>query len=123
MLHTNPQDQPFQPAHKAAQTLHGQQLAKPHELLNADRHRVLLLNLESGDSLPEQLHLYASKTLVVMDGCATIVFNDTAKVLYEGESWTIPVCTQHRIVNSGKITARILDIRSGACVEDDDHAA
>lgn len=123
MLHTTPKDLPFRPASDLAHTLHCQQIASPQELLNADRHRVLLFTLEPGDTLPEQLHLYACKTLMVMEGCASILHDNSATVLHEGESYTLPSCMRHRITNSGKIPLRILEIRSGACVEDDDRAA
>ncbi len=123
MYHAAPNDHSFRPAHDLTHSLHNHHVANPQELLNADRHRVVLLTLEPGDSLPEQLHLSASKTLVVMEGCAAIMRDNAASLLHEGASATLPPCTRHRIVNTGKIPLRMLDIRSGACVEDDDRAA
>jgi len=123
MLHTTAKELSFRPAADLARSLHCQQIASPQELLNADRHRVLLLTLEPGDTLPEQLHLYANKTLMVMEGCASILYDNSVKVLHEGESYALASCIRHRITNSGKIPLRILEIRSGACVEDNDHAA
>lgn len=100
-----------------------QNLINFQELLHAERHRVQMLTLQPDDSLPEQMHLYACKMLVVMEGCASVLCGDKTRVLLEGESHSIAACTAHQIVNSGKIPLRVLDIRRGACVADDDRAA
>ncbi len=125
MLHTPhlpPESRRFHPVAKMANNLCNQQQAQPHELLHANRHRVLLLTVQPGDTLPEQYHLYADKTLMILEGCACISSADTDETLHEGETTTISFGTAHRISNIGKIPLRLLEIRTGACVEDDDTA-
>ena len=125
MLHTAnlpPETTPFRPIAEVAKNLQNQQSAHPQELLNADRHRVLLLTVQPGDTLLEQYHLYADKTLMVLEGCARISSTDSDKTLHEGDTTTIAFATPHRISNIGKIPLRLLEIRTGACVEDDDTA-
>jgi len=117
MLHTpitHPKTTPFRPI---------ADLIQPRELLTANRHRVLLLTLQPGEALPAQYHLYADKTLMVLEGCATVVSDTGTRLLYEGETGTIAFGTKHRLKNEGKIPLRLLEIRAGACVEDDDTAA
>lgn len=124
MLHSPPsKPAPFQSAHNLAQHLMNQHLARPRELLKADRHRVLMLTLQPGDTLPEQYHLYAKKTLMVLEGCATILLDDKARVVHETETCNIPFATAHRISNCGKIPLQLLEVRTGACVEDHDSAS
>jgi len=126
MLHTanlSPETTRFRPIADVPKNLWDKQQAQPHELLHADRHRVLLITVQPGDALPEQYHLYADKTLIILEGCACISSPETNETLHEGDTTTISFGTAHRISNIGKIPLRLLEIRTGACVEDDDTAS
>lgn len=122
MIHAQLSPLPFPRPHDLLRNVQAFQMAKPQELLSADRHRVLMLTIQPGDTLPEQFHLYANKMLVIMEGCATVLTDARTKMVYEGQSHSISFGTRHQISNTGKIALRILEIRSGACVEDDDTA-
>lgn len=125
MLHTpnlSPESTLLRPIAKVAKKRQSQQSTHPRELLNADRHRVLFFTVQPGDTLPEQYHLYADKTLMILEGCAHISSNSTTQILHEGATGHIKFATPHRISNIGKIPLRFLEIRTGACVEDDDTA-
>ncbi len=113
---------PFQPTAEETKNHRHQQNIPPRELLKAERHRVLLFTVQPGDSLPEQYHLYADKTLMVLEGCARIMTDAPPQTLHEGKTTCIGFGTPHRIINIGKIPLRLLEIRAGACVEDDDTA-
>lgn len=122
-LHDHPKDAAFRVPASPAQ---GERLAPtnaPVELLKSGRHRVALLNMDVGAEMPEQRHLYADKQMTVLEGCAKLHHNGQVVLIHEGGTHFVPFGTKHRICNGGKIGLKILELRSGACVEDDDLAS
>lgn len=73
--------------------------------------------------MAEQSHLYAHKRITVLEGCAVVHQGSESHVVHEGRTHLVSSGVSHRVGNAGKIELKLLELRSGACVEDDDLAS
>ena len=55
-----------------------------------------------------------------MSGTALVQLNDDKQLLTENQSTYIPLGCKHRLSNPGKIPLKIIEVQSGAYLEEDD---
>ena len=57
---------------------------------------------------------------MVVRGTARVTRGDEVILLTENESTYLPVGTQHRLENPGKVPLEVIEVQSGAYLEEDD---
>ena len=92
-----------------------------HQLFIDDRSRVSVTTVEPEQQSQISCHIHASKQIIVLDGYAEVDIQNARIALFEGQSTHIPNGIEHRIINSGKIPFKYVEIRTGPYIEDDDN--
>jgi mannose-1-phosphate guanylyltransferase / mannose-6-phosphate isomerase len=82
--------------------------------------KIKLVEVLPGRSLSLQFHRRRSEHWVVVAGTAKIVRNKRWYMVKENESTFIPIGCKHRIVNPGAGLLKIVEVQSGAYLEEDD---
>jgi mannose-1-phosphate guanylyltransferase/mannose-6-phosphate isomerase len=84
------------------------------------RFQVKQITVNPGAKLSLHLHLHRAEHWVVVEGTARIIADDKTFLLRENESTFIPVGTRHRLENPGKVPLKLIEVRSGAYLSEDD---
>ena len=66
------------------------------------------------------MHYHRAEHWIVVRGTARIVKNDEEFLLHEDQSTYIPMGTQHRLENPGKIPLELIEVQSGSYLGEDD---
>lgn len=85
-----------------------------------ERYQVNRIRVKPGASLSLQLHHHRAEHWIVVKGTALVQKGDEVTLLSENESTFIPIGTQHRLSNPGKIPLEIVEVQSGPYLQDDD---
>lgn len=85
-----------------------------------NRYKVKSIEVNPNASLSLQKHLHRAEHWVVVEGTAQIEVDGKAFIIKENESTYIPLGSKHRLSNRGKIPLRIVEVQSGAYLEEDD---
>jgi len=85
-----------------------------------ERFQVKRMMVKPGAKLSLQLHHHRAEHWVVVKGTATVTRGDTSYLVTENESTYIPLGTQHRLENAGKIPLEIIEVQSGGYLGEDD---
>jgi mannose-1-phosphate guanylyltransferase/mannose-6-phosphate isomerase len=89
-------------------------------LEEGDRYKIKRIVVNPGQKLSMQMHHHRSEHWVVIAGTARIVNGDQELFLQEDQSTYIPRTNRHRLENPGKIPLQIIEIQTGAYLEEDD---
>ena len=92
-----------------------------YETLHAG-HRVQVKHIlvKPGGKLSLQMHHHRAEHWVVVQGTAKIRRGDEEIILTEDQSTYIPLGTWHRLENPGKIALHVIEVQSGAYLDEDD---
>lgn len=97
---------------------------RPWGMLSAidggDRYQVKRITVKPGEKLSLQLHHNRAEHWIVVHGTAQVTKNDEVFLLTENQSVYIPVGMKHSLENPGKIPLELIEVRSGAYLEEDD---
>ena len=85
-----------------------------------DRYKVKNIEVKPGSSLSLQQHHHRTEHWVVVSGTALVQLNNDKQLLGENQSTYIPLGCVHRLSNPGKIPLKIIEVQSGAYLEEDD---
>ncbi|WP_029008327.1 mannose-1-phosphate guanylyltransferase/mannose-6-phosphate isomerase [Azospirillum halopraeferens] len=85
-----------------------------------DRFQVKCLTVAPGCRLSLQKHYHRAEHWVVVQGTALVTRGDDRLLVCENESVYIPMGTVHRLENPGKLPLSIIEVQSGAYLEEDD---
>jgi mannose-1-phosphate guanylyltransferase len=85
-----------------------------------ERYQVKHLTVKPGEGISVQMHHHRAEHWIVVSGTARVTINDNIQLVSENESIYIPVGAKHSLENPGKIPLDIIEVRSGAYLEDDD---
>jgi len=85
-----------------------------------ERFQVKRLSVKPGGVLSLQMHHHRAEHWIVVQGTARITCNEKTFLLSENESTYIPIGTQHRIENPGKVPLHIVEVQSGSYLGEDD---
>ncbi len=76
--------------------------------------------VKPGGKLSLQLHHHRAEHWVVVQGTARIVRGSEEMILTEDQSTYIPLGTQHRLENPGKIPLHLIEVQTGSYLGEDD---
>ncbi len=85
-----------------------------------ERVQVKHIMVKPGAKLSLQMHHHRAEHWVVVHGTAKVVRGNEELLLYEDESTYIPLGTQHRLENPGKIPLHLIEVQSGSYLGEDD---
>jgi mannose-1-phosphate guanylyltransferase/mannose-6-phosphate isomerase len=85
-----------------------------------DRFRVKRIQVAPGKKLSLQKHHHRAEHWVVVRGTAEVTRDGEIILLRENESVYLPLGCVHRLANPGKIPVEIIEIQTGAYLEEDD---
>ena len=84
------------------------------------RYKVINIRVNPGKRLSLQRHHHRTEHWIVVSGTAEVQLNENFQLLGENESTYIPLGCLHRLSNPGKIPLKIIEVQSGAYLEEDD---
>lgn len=87
---------------------------------SGERYQVKRISVKPGEKLSLQLHHHRAEHWIVVSGTAKVTNGDHTFLMTENESTFIPVGSLHTLENPGKITLELIEVRSGAYLDDDD---
>ena len=85
-----------------------------------ERFQVKRIMVKPGAKLSLQLHHHRAEHWIVVKGTARVTRGDSSFIVTENESTYIPLGTQHRLENAGKIPLEIIEVQSGSYLGEDD---
>jgi mannose-1-phosphate guanylyltransferase/mannose-6-phosphate isomerase len=87
-----------------------------------DGHRFLVKRMlvKPGEKLSLQMHHHRAEHWVVVRGTAKVTRGEEIVLLGENQSTYIPMGIVHRLENPGKIPLEMIEVQSGAYLEEDD---
>lgn len=83
-------------------------------------YKIKRIVVKPDQKLSMQMHYHRSEHWVVIAGTAKITNGDQEIFLEENQSTYIPKTNRHRLENPGKIPLQIIEIQTGAYLEEDD---
>jgi len=85
-----------------------------------DRYQVKRIVVKPAGRLSLQLHHHRAEHWIVVRGTARVVVGQETKVVHENESIYIPIGSQHRLENPGKIDLELIEVQTGSYLGEDD---
>lgn len=85
-----------------------------------ERFQVKRIVVNPGASLSLQMHYHRAEHWVVVRGTAKVTCGEAIFLLSENQSTFIPLGTKHRLENPGKTQLEIIEVQSGAYLDEDD---
>lgn len=85
-----------------------------------ERFRVKRIQVRPGKKLSLQKHYHRAEHWVVVRGTAEVTRDGEVQVVRENESVYLPLGCVHRLANPGKIPVEIIEVQTGAYLEEDD---
>jgi mannose-1-phosphate guanylyltransferase / mannose-6-phosphate isomerase len=85
-----------------------------------DRYQVKRIVVKQGGRLSLQLHHHRAEHWVVVRGTARVTIGDKVQMLHENESIYVPIGSQHRLENPGKIDLELIEVQTGSYLGEDD---
>jgi mannose-1-phosphate guanylyltransferase/mannose-1-phosphate guanylyltransferase/mannose-6-phosphate isomerase len=85
-----------------------------------DRFQVKRITVKPGAKLSLQKHFHRAEHWVVVNGTAIVTRDDEEMLLHENESVFVPAGCIHRLENPGKISLNLIEVQSGAYLDEDD---
>lgn len=89
-------------------------------LNRGDRYQVKCIMVKPGGTLSLQSHHHRSEHWVVVKGTLEVTKGAETSLLSENQSTYIPIGEKHRLANPGKIPAFLIEVQSGAYLDEDD---
>ena len=89
-------------------------------MIEGYRWLVKLITVKPGASLSLQMHHHRAEHWIVVKGTAEIELEGVKKILGENQSIHIPLGSKHRLSNPGKLSLELIEVQSGAYLDEDD---
>jgi mannose-1-phosphate guanylyltransferase/mannose-6-phosphate isomerase len=89
-------------------------------LNRGERYQVKCIMVKPGGRLSLQSHRHRSEHWVVVMGSLEVTRGDDVEMLSENQSTYIAIGEKHRLANPGKSPAFLIEVQSGAYLEEDD---
>ncbi|MDP4759901.1 MAG: cupin domain-containing protein, partial [Schleiferiaceae bacterium] len=84
------------------------------------RFQVKRIYVKPGAALSLQSHHHRSEHWIVVEGTAKVTVDEHIKLVTEGQSVYIPLGAIHRMENPGKVPMVLIEVQTGAYLEEDD---
>jgi mannose-1-phosphate guanylyltransferase / mannose-6-phosphate isomerase len=85
-----------------------------------DRFQVKRITVKPGGKLSLQKHYHRAEHWVVVHGTAIVQRGEDRMIVRENESVYIPIGTEHRLENPGKLPLQLIEVQSGPYLGEDD---
>ena len=85
-----------------------------------ERFQVKRITVKPGAKLSLQKHYHRAEHWVVVRGTAIVQCGEDRRLLRENESVYIPIGTEHRLENPGKLMLELIEVQSGGYLGEDD---
>jgi mannose-1-phosphate guanylyltransferase/mannose-6-phosphate isomerase len=89
-------------------------------LEEGEHYKIKRISVDPGGRLSLQLHHHRSEHWVVVAGTATVTNGERTYDVHVNEGTYIPMSTQHRLENRGRIALQIIEVQNGEYLEEDD---
>ncbi|WP_419728266.1 mannose-1-phosphate guanylyltransferase/mannose-6-phosphate isomerase [Lichenicola sp.] len=89
-------------------------------LIQGDRFQVKRIVVTPGDRLSLQKHYHRAEHWVVVAGVALVTHDGQQTLVRENESIYLPLGSEHRLENPGRIPLTLIEVQSGAYLGEDD---
>ena len=89
-------------------------------IASAQRFMVKRITVKPESILSLQKHYHRAEHWIVVRGTAVVTRGEERFILKEDESTYIPLGTQHRLENPGKIDLELIEVQSGSYLNEDD---
>ena len=86
----------------------------------AERYRVKRIVVKPGNKLSLQKHFHRSEHWVVVHGTAEVTLGSDMRSVHENESIYVPIGSEHRLFNPGKIPLELIEVQVGSYLGEDD---
>jgi mannose-1-phosphate guanylyltransferase/mannose-6-phosphate isomerase len=87
---------------------------------SGDRFQVKRITVKPGGQLSLQKHYHRAEHWVVVYGTALVQRGEDRMLVRENESVYIPIGTEHRLENPGKVPLQLIEVQSGPYLGEDD---
>lgn len=87
---------------------------------HGDRFQVKRITVKPGAKLSLQKHYHRAEHWVVVQGTALVQRGEERMLVRENESVYIPIGTEHRLENPGKLPLQLIEVQSGPYLGEDD---
>ncbi|NCB59256.1 MAG: mannose-1-phosphate guanylyltransferase/mannose-6-phosphate isomerase [Gammaproteobacteria bacterium] len=85
-----------------------------------DRYHVKKVTVKPGQRTSTQIHHHRAEHWVVVSGTARVCTGEKTFLVTENESTYIPIGVPHSLENPGKIPLELIEVRTGAYLQEDD---
>ncbi|CAM4230670.1 mannose-1-phosphate guanylyltransferase/mannose-6-phosphate isomerase [Pseudoalteromonas byunsanensis] len=85
-----------------------------------ERFLVKRITVKPGAKLSKQMHHHRSEHWVVVAGTAKVLIGEKEQYIAENESVYIPIAEVHALENPGKVDLELIEVQSGAYLDEDD---
>ena len=85
-----------------------------------NRFQVKRITVKPGAKLSLQKHYHRAEHWVVVQGTAIVQHGEESMLVRENESVYIPIGTEHRLENPGKVPLQLIEVQSGPYLGEDD---
>jgi mannose-1-phosphate guanylyltransferase/mannose-6-phosphate isomerase len=85
-----------------------------------DRFQVKRITVKPGGKLSLQKHYHRAEHWVVVHGTAIVQRGEERMIVRENESVYIPIGTEHRLENPGRLPLQLIEVQSGPYLGEDD---
>lgn len=85
-----------------------------------ERFQVKRIAVKPGAALSLQMHHHRAEHWIVVKGTAKVTRGEESFLVSENESTYIPLGTQHRLENPGKVSLEMIEVQSGSYLGEDD---
>jgi mannose-1-phosphate guanylyltransferase/mannose-6-phosphate isomerase len=85
-----------------------------------ERFQVKRIAVKPGAALSLQMHHHRAEHWIVVKGTAKVTCGEESFLVSENESTFIPLGTQHRLENPGKVVLEMIEVQSGSYLGEDD---
>ena len=84
------------------------------------RYQVKRIVVRAGGRLSLQKHYHRAEHWVVVRGAAEVTLNGSVQLVHENESIYLPIGSDHRLANPGKIDLELIEVQTGSYLGEDD---
>ena len=85
-----------------------------------ERYQVKRIVVRSGGRLSLQKHYHRAEHWIVVRGAAEVTLNGAVQLVHENESIYLPIGSDHRLANPGKIDLELIEVQTGSYLGEDD---
>jgi mannose-1-phosphate guanylyltransferase / mannose-6-phosphate isomerase len=87
---------------------------------NGSRYQVKRIVVRPGGQLSLQKHYHRAEHWIVVRGAAEVTLNTEVHLVHENESIYLPIGSNHRLANPGKIDLELIEVQTGSYLGEDD---